>query len=69
MTMYPVVPIGVGILLVGWLLICIIFNGYPAMVESLALILKRHARSVRAMHRKREEVLAQGWAKELGAVD
>jgi len=56
---------GLFILMAAWLLVCVVSHGYPATVEYVALALKRHARSVRAMHARREAVIAKQWVEEL----
>jgi hypothetical protein len=57
--------IGVAGLLGMWVLVCLVLDGYPSMVDTWALALKRHAASVRTMQNKRSAVLAEAWIREL----
>jgi hypothetical protein len=57
--------IGSVIMFATWLGIEIFCNSYPATIEAVALMLKRHARRTREMHARRDAVLAQAWVKEM----
>ncbi len=54
----PLVPL-------AWFLTCTLAHGYSNTVESVALALRRHARSMRQLHARRAATVSEAWVKEL----